>query len=75
MICVVRKWYDRVSKINLFDEIVEYYRLGQVVYVCDCDKNYDYILIIDCLLLGELCCKWVKIEKCFTSTLDLMEKF
>ena len=70
----VRKRYDRVSKINLPDEIAEYYRSGQAAYVRDRDKNYDYTSTIDRSPLGEPRRKWVKTEKRSTSTLDLTEK-
>ena len=69
-----RKRYDGVSKINLPDEIAEYYKSGQAAYVRDRDKNYDYTSSIERSPLGEPHRKWLKTEKRSTPTLDLMEK-
>jgi len=69
-----RKRYDGASKINLPDEIAEYYKSGQAAYVRDRDKNYDYTSSIERSLLGEPRRKWLKTEKRSTPTLDLTEK-
>ena len=69
-----RKRYDGVSKINLPDEIAEYYKSGQAAYVRDRDKNYDYTSSIEQSPLGEPRRKWLKSEKRSTPTLDLTEK-
>ena len=69
-----RKRYDGVSKINLPDEIAEYYKSGQAAYVRERDKDYDYTSSIERSPLGECRRKWIKSEKRSTPTLDLTEK-
>ena len=69
-----RKRYDGVSKINLPDEIAEYYKSGQAAYDRDRNKKYDYASTIVKTPLGDSCRKWVKTEKLSVSTLDLTEK-
>ena len=69
-----RKRYDGVSKINLPDEIAEYYKSGQAAYDRERNEKYDYTSSIDKTPLGGYCRKWVKTEKRSTSALDLTEK-
>ena len=69
-----RKRYDNCSKINLPDEIAEYYKSGSAAYVREREKHYDYKSTIELTALGDRYRKWKKTEKRSTSTLDLTEK-
>jgi hypothetical protein len=69
-----RKRYDGVSKINLPDEIAEYYKSGQAAYVRERDKNYDYTSNIEQSALGDYQRTWKKTEKARNPYLDLTEK-
>lgn len=69
-----RPSYDACSKINLPDEIAEYYKSGNAAYVRERDKNYDYTSNIEQSPLGDYERKWQKTEKRSTPSLDLTEK-
>lgn len=69
-----RPTYDKASRINLPDEIAEYYKSGDAAYVRDRDSKHEYASTIAKNAIGDYERKWIKSEKRSMPTLDLTEK-